>query len=397
MAKPIKGTNRSDYLEGTFGNDTIDGLGGDDFLVDFFGDDLLNGGPGNDQLYDQFGDDSLNGGSGNDWLYDEFGDDILNGGPGDDTLDSSRGNDRLNGGPGIDTASINFFYDANAGVSFALDNGPVVTASGTKVLSSIEAVSVIGTPFDDTFTGGANADFLYGQDGDDVLNGQSGDDTLDGATGNDLLNGGTGIDSTTLNFNGAASGVSYTLDEGSVVTPIGTKVLTSIEAVTIYGSSFDDTLSGGEYGDFIVANEGSDRLNGGDGNDLLLGEDGDDTIYGGPGADQLGGSSDSDTFAYRTTEDSEVSSGSDTIFDFVSGDDKVDLSAIDADSNVEGNQAFLFIGDSAFNNVAGELRAFIGTDGFTTYVQADVNGDGVADLEIRIGQPVSLQLVDFVL
>ena len=55
-----------------------------------------------------------------------------------------------------------------------------------------------------------------------------------------------------------------------------------------------------------------------------------------------------------------------------------------------GDQAFTFIGSAAFGNHAGELRAVVTT--LNTYVYGDTNGDGVADLAIRLdGAPVLVQ------
>jgi hypothetical protein len=69
----------------------------------------------------------------------------------------------------------------------------------------------------------------------------------------------------------------------------------------------------------------------------------------------------------------------DRIEDLQSGD-IIDLSDIDANQNVAGNQAFTFVGDAAFSNVAGELRAT------ANLVQGDVNGDGIADFQINLTQ-----------
>jgi len=56
--------------------------------------------------------------------------------------------------------------------------------------------------------------------------------------------------------------------------------------------------------------------------------------------------------------------------------DKIDLSAIDANAQLVGNQAFSFIGNSAFTGVVGELRYFGNT------IQGDVNGDQNSDFSI---------------
>ncbi|HMJ93545.1 MAG TPA: RTX toxin, partial [Allosphingosinicella sp.] len=62
--------------------------------------------------------------------------------------------------------------------------------------------------------------------------------------------------------------------------------------------------------------------------------------------------------------------------------DKINLSVIDAIAGTANNDAFTFIGSNAFHNVAGELRAT--QSGGVWTIQADVNGDGIADLTIGL-------------
>ena len=92
----------------------------------------------------------------------------------------------------------------------------------------------------------------------------------------------------------------------------------------------------------------------------------------------LTGGAGADTFKFILKTDSVVGINRDQITDFssVSGD-KIDLSVIDANSLVLGDQSFSFIGSSLFTNVAGQLR-------FASAILAgDINGDGVADFEIQ--------------
>jgi len=77
---PIFGTQRSDILRGTNGNDLIFGFEGNDRIDSSNGDDCLVGGPGNDRIF---------GSNGND---------VILGSEGDDYLDGSNGNDRIFGG-----------------------------------------------------------------------------------------------------------------------------------------------------------------------------------------------------------------------------------------------------------------------------------------------------------
>ena len=81
----------------------------------------------------------------------------------------------------------------------------------------------------------------------------------------------------------------------------------------LYGQSGNDHLEGGS---------GHDRLYGGSGHDKLYGQSGNDKLYGGSGNDKLTGGSGSDVFVF------EKKSGSDTITDFRTGHDKVDVSGL---------------------------------------------------------------------
>ena len=59
--------------------------------------------------------------------------------------------------------------------------------------------------------------------------------------------------------------------------------------------------------------------------------------------------------------------------------DQIDLSTIDADTDgTAGNQRFTFIGTDTFNGIDGELRCS------GRIVQGDINGDRIADFEIRV-------------
>ncbi|MGZ8297527.1 MAG: M10 family metallopeptidase C-terminal domain-containing protein, partial [Allosphingosinicella sp.] len=103
-----------------------------------------------------------------------------------------------------------------------------------------------------------------------------------------------------------------------------------------------------------------------------------------------------DTFRYDSTADSN-SASMDQILDFTPGTDRMDLTRIDARTNLAGNQAFTWIGSNAFTGTAGQLRAF--QQGGDWILQGDVDGDGVADLVIALTLqgPTPLSASDFVL
>lgn len=80
------GTVGPDVIVGTFGQDTIHGMGDDDVLCGQGGRDVLTGGDGHDLIFGQGNDDDMFGGDGQD---------VLNGGPHNE-------GDRGNGGNGFD-------------------------------------------------------------------------------------------------------------------------------------------------------------------------------------------------------------------------------------------------------------------------------------------------------
>ena len=141
---------------------------------------------------------------------------------------------------------------------------------------------------------------------------------------------------------------------------------------------------------------GAFKIFSGAGNDTVTGGAGNDQIYGGAGADTLAGGLGNDTFAYISAAHS-TAAGQDHILDFGTGTDLIDLSVIDANANTPGtNDAFAFIGASAFTGAAGQLRA-APAGGANYVVEGDTNGDGVADLSILVTSSHALGTGDFVL
>ncbi|MGZ8296007.1 MAG: M10 family metallopeptidase C-terminal domain-containing protein, partial [Allosphingosinicella sp.] len=127
--------------------------------------------------------------------------------------------------------------------------------------------------------------------------------------------------------------------------------------------------------------DGNFRLFGGGGNDVLTGGGGADLIFGGLRGDTLTGGAGNDIFRYDSVAESN-SVERDGIQDFNSGD-LIDLSRIDANTLLAGNQAFNFIGGAAFSNTAGELRfENISLGGPIWLVQGDTDGNGVSDFEV---------------
>lgn len=201
----------------------------------------------------------------------------------------------------------------------------------------------------------------------------------------------------------------YRLDPDGQYLINGTKLAERLQGSVhddlIYARQAADRISGGPGNDEIHAARGTDRvmgragdddLHGGRGADRLSGGAGDDTLTGGRHGDRMSGGEDSDTYAYRAIDESKPTSGlRDTILDFASGVDRIDLSAINAALEAKGKQPFVFAGEAPFTGKAGELVYF--DFGKYILVQGDRNGDGLADFAIKLFGATALTDQDFVL
>ena len=329
------------------------------------------------------------------------------------TLDGSNGL-RLNGVGSSDTAgrSVGAAGDINGDGfdDFLVGAIGVDSSAGFSVgavyavfgFAPDEAVTRIGSAVDQTILGGAFDDTLDGLGGDDRLEGRDGNDALLGRAGDDVLLGGTGVDFLSGGIGNDA------LDGGD-------------QADTLFGDAGDDILIGGDGADWMEGRAdndhidggfGFDRLRGGGGddtliggfgfdilegnmgNDIIQGDNGEDRLIGGAGRDTLTGGAHADTFVFRGLSDSGLFSSADRITDFTQGEDIIDLSSIDAIAGV-GNDAFTFIGSDKFSGTAGELRFFRANG--STFVVADVDGDGAADFSIALTGEIEVLASDFVL
>ncbi|TCU14717.1 hemolysin type calcium-binding protein [Rhizobium sullae] len=225
----------------------------------------------------------------------------------------------------------------------------------------------------DYLRGFAGNDTLYGNAGNDILVGEDGNDTIIGGSGKDRIDGGAGSD--TASYAGASSGVVASLGN-----PGG-------NTQNAYGDTYVsvESLAGSSHADRLYGNAAANNLSGDAGNDYLSGSGGNDWLHGGSGADQLVGGSGADRFIFKAWADH----SGDTIIDFTATQsDRIDMSKIDANQSIGGDQAFSFIGTAAFSGEAGELR-FIKTAS-DTYIYGDVNGDASTDYTIHLDDAVTI-------
>jgi Ca2+-binding RTX toxin-like protein len=397
--------------------------------------DILRGGNGKDLLDGGSDPDTLTGGKGSDtfvfrrgYAYDTVTD--FTTGSSGDTLDLSNtgitsraglsarqiGQDTVLGLGGGDTVTlkgvsareydamkINFSEATTKGVSLAglgLDTG----FSGTNGSDTFSLVT--------TYLETEKLDFL-GMKGTDTLRFTSGK-TFDSsrvgrAVGIDTIDLTAAKNKATVTvdkaFAGQADNDSVTVKFNKLGLFLATTGITDWDAVKVSGSGTVATSSKGAVfssagGALDVAGgNGADRIKGASAADSIDGGGGADRIMGGGGGDDLWGGYGEDRFVYASLRDSGTASGSrDTIHDFFRGYDQIDLSLLDADSGVRGDQAMRFVTEftkASSGQADGQVKAV--SRGSDTYVYVDGNGDNMADMTIFLDGVKALSKDDFIL
>jgi VCBS repeat-containing protein len=278
------------------------------------------------------------------------GDDVLNVGGGDDQVSGQDGDDEVRGHGGDDTLS------GDAGDD-----------------------SVFGGTGNDLLGGGDDADLLKGQSGDDSMLGGVGDDTLDGGAGLDVLSGGSGADR--LKGQGGADLLDGGLGADTLLGGDGDDSLAGgADSNILAGGDGADQLSGGGDADRLSGGKGADVLDGGGGGDLLIGGADDDVLRGGSGADTLDGGHGADRYVFDALGDSRKAAPD--LITHLEAQDLIDLSAIDADTTLAGDQAFILV--SGFDHRAGEAVLSYDHDAKQTQLMLDIDGDAKADFVLDI-------------
>ena len=372
------GSVHDDALTGDDGDNALSGSAGNDALSAHAGDDALFGGDGDDTLYGGAGADVLDGGAGTDmgnWsgsaagvevnlatgtaaggdaagdivtgiedlmgsvhadtltgdnggnlIIGLAGNDTLTGRGGDDTLIGNEGADAMHGGSGVH--DVIDYSGSAAGVAMQLD-GSAGTGGDAQGDTALAIENIVGSSFDDNLIGNTVRNTIMGGSGDDDIllssnldtaYGGAGNDTINGGRGADLIDGGAGTDRATYSnsdlrvFVDLGAGTAIGSGHGSGDT------LVSIEDV--FGSAFDDTITGDAGDNWIDGFRDDDAIFGGAGNDSLRGGHGADTIEGGAGDDRMHGGTGADVFVYTSS-----TWGADAITGWQNGTDLLDLTA----------------------------------------------------------------------
>lgn len=315
----------------------------------------------------------------------------VDGGAGDDRVDMYASSVLFTGGAGSDRAYVyggsHLTFDGGSGadrVEFFQNLGASV--SGGDDNDIFVAHRLLSGAVD----GGNGADQFIG------FRAAAGGLTLSGGAGDDLYRIGdvtvSIIENPGEGYDQVRTQVTYTL--GANIERLKLAGTANVDgtgndlANMLVGNSGNNVLSGGLGDDKLYGYAGADTLDGGNGNDRL---------DGGMGRDEFSGGAGADGFYFRIGDFAGLTTSTcDVIHDFVHSDgDRIRLSLVDANTGLAGDQAFSFIGTTAFHGVAGELRyEQISGD---TYVQGDTNGDGAADFWIRLDSLHALATSDFVL
>jgi Ca2+-binding RTX toxin-like protein len=206
----------------------------------------------------------------------------------------------------------------------------------------------------------------------------------------EVLDGGAGID--TLDTTSYIE--AYVIDMATGATNFSYESFVNFENIRTGNGS--DTITGTAAANVIQTGDGDDTIDGGAGDDSLSGGEHEDVITGGAGKDTLTGGGDRDVFRFNDGDLGALRPLSDVVTDFSqAAGERIHLAAVDANTNVDGNQAFVWIGNGAFTGVARQLHYV--QQGGKTFVEGDTDGDGAADFFITLTGTIDLVAADIAL
>jgi len=355
LANIIYGNANDNVIDGAGSADAMaGGAGNDTYFVDSNGDTVTeNAHEGTDLVYSlasftlsaNIENLTLTGSSsrsatGNNLsniIIGNDGSNAINGGGGADTMTGGLGNDTYY----VDNAGDVVTEGASAGTDLVHSTISCTLGANLENLTlSGLAANGTGNELANQIRGTNSANILDGAAGNDLLVGNGGDDTLSGGAGNDTINGGAGSD----NMAGGTGDDIYYVDaltdivtensgEGTadkVISSIDYTLGADIERLLLYGSNPIDGTGNG-LANVLYGNSAANVMDGAAGADTLFAYAGNDTLVGGSGRDTMVGGAGSDTFIFQDDDfGGTTASTADRITDFISGQDKIDLSAVDA-------------------------------------------------------------------
>jgi Ca2+-binding RTX toxin-like protein len=302
-------------------------------------------------------------------LYGGLGNDILQGGNGNDVYIINNlfeyTSAEINDTAGVDEIRFTSTGNYQTLELFAGDTGidKVVIGTGT----GLTAVTTGITNLNIIATNSANALTIIGNNGNNLLVGTGFGDNIQGGAGDDVLNGGVGIDT----LIGGAGNDTYYVDYASdIVTE-----LTNAGIDTVQSSAASYTLSVNVENLTLI-----DAATNGTGNasaNIITGNSYENILDGGLGNDTLIGGAGNDHFVFNVTLN--TSTNVDTINDFVTNEDKIDLMKIGLMTNLVTigstlNSSDFLVSNQHSSNTSEHLIFDTLTHGL--YYNADGNGVG---------------------
>ena len=302
------------------------------------------------------------GGGGNDFVLGLSGSDTLTGGAGDDTVvggsgsndfiaSVADGNDTYIGDYAVDRYILSSLTsDVTINLTTGIATGVQI---GNDTLTSVEIV--LGSEGNNTITDGAYGEQLYTRGGNDLI-------IMTDDNSRDWVHTSVGDD--TIDYSAFTNGLSVVLNSNLVSEVLGS----ANNGLTDYIGGIQNFIAGA-------------------GNDTIVGDTFNNQLTGGLGTDTLTGGLGADTFKYTSANQSTVGALHDVITDFLSGTDKLDFSAIDANAATAGDQAF------TFNNTAGAAITGAGQLVFSyvgagasemTVIQGNLDNNLGADFEVAL-------------
>jgi Ca2+-binding RTX toxin-like protein len=309
-------TEKSNFITGDEGDNTVNGTGKND---------IVKGRGGNDKLYGGTGDDYLEGNEGNDRLHGGLGKDVMKGGSGND--------------------SFAFTTFAEAGEGDVITDFNVVTDKIDLSQMFKDFVGFVkGTAIVDGFLkmvqNGENLELHVDKDG------------VFGTSNSALLVTLNNVKATAFGMTNLILpdvGLPKPVVVDTTPTPVTDKPL------NLTGTSANDVLVGGAANDVLKGDTGHDKLLGKAGNDTLWGNSGNDTLYGGAGNDWMKGGDGSDRFIVDAN---------------LGGVDTVDDLRINSGDKLEIRNLLSF--DPLHNAIADFVK--FTASGANTIVSVDLNG-----------------------
>ena len=267
------------------------------------------------------------------------GDDLINAGTGADFIDGGAGNDTLIGGDGNDT--------------------------------------LIGGDDNDTLIGGLGGNTVYGGSGDDTIIVDSSVPYINDGSDAQYLNGGAGNDTYYVKSLNTFSGSSPDFNN-RLIEEVGGGIDTIVTEGNVYMGDFENfeniSLQGSQNA-YVIGNDLNNSFVGNSGNNEFVGGLGNDTLTGGAG---------SDTFNLYFQ-------GIDTITDFVSGEDKIDVTILIylpfASPNSSGLAPSGFVSGAGVISGDGSAQLIYNTTNGNLYYEDGLNADAAVQIATLIGVP----------